>query len=142
MHQCVGFFPFGRLKSIHESTDWSVYCYLVVVTLNISINDRCQYDCEYDHQDEGGHNPALLVGSMVLCVVVVTQLNNTSTVSLLTPVLAGIGQTAGLDSTMYAGGHVSELCFYAAVSTPPNVIILGRNSAYHEMMRVGFWLNL
>jgi sodium-dependent dicarboxylate transporter 2/3/5 len=92
-----------------------------------------------------GIPPLLLVAGVVTLVVFLTELtSNTATTATLTPVLAALAPSLGVDPMLLVvpAAIAASCAFMLPVATPPNAVIFGsgRVSSF-QMSRAGFWLN-
>jgi sodium-dependent dicarboxylate transporter 2/3/5 len=72
-------------------------------------------------------------------------MSNVALVTVLLPVVIGIGQSTGVDPLLLAipVTLAASCAFMMPISTPPNAVVYSSGFvSVKEMMRVGIWLNL
>tara|TARA_R110002050_G_scaffold274159_1_gene418485 strand:+ start:3132 stop:4433 length:1302 start_codon:yes stop_codon:yes gene_type:complete len=91
-------------------------------------------------------SPILLVIILTAFALFATELmSNVALVTVLLPVVIGIGESTGVDPLLLAipVTLAASCAFMMPISTPPNAVVY--SSGYvsvKQMMRAGFWLNL
>tara|TARA_R110001592_G_scaffold243783_1_gene504837 strand:- start:77764 stop:78759 length:996 start_codon:yes stop_codon:yes gene_type:complete len=91
-------------------------------------------------------SPILLVIILTAFALFATELmSNVALVTVLLPVVIGIGESTGVDPLLLAipATLAASCAFMMPISTPPNAVVY--SSGYvsvKQMMRAGFWLNL
>jgi len=91
-------------------------------------------------------SPILLVTILTAFALFATELmSNVALVTVLLPVVIGIGESTGVDPLLLAipVTLAASCAFMMPISTPPNAVVY--SSGYvsvKQMMRAGFWLNL
>jgi len=91
-------------------------------------------------------HPLILLLSVILVVSFLTEVaSNTAIASLMMPILAVFGATAGMNPVilMLAAACASSMAFMMPVATPPNAIVYGTGRiAMKSMMKAGLLMNI
>lgn len=91
-------------------------------------------------------SPLMLMLVLTAFALFATEvMSNVALVTVLLPVVIGIGQSTGIDPLLLSipVTLAASCAFMMPISTPPNAVVY--SSGYvtvREMMRAGFWLNL
>lgn len=91
-------------------------------------------------------SPLVLMLALTALALFATEvMSNVALVTVLLPVVIGIGQSTGVDPLLLAIPVTlgASCAFMMPISTPPNAVVY--SSGYvtvRQMMRAGFWLNL
>ena len=91
-------------------------------------------------------SPILLVIILTAFALFATELmSNVALVTVLLPVVIGIGESTGVDPLLLAipVTLAASCAFMMPISTPPNAVVYSSGFVtVKQMMRAGFWLNL
>jgi sodium-dependent dicarboxylate transporter 2/3/5 len=91
-------------------------------------------------------SPLLLIVALTAFAIFATEImSNVALVTVLLPVVIGIGQSTGVDPLLLAipVTLAASCAFLMPISTPPNAVVYSSGFvSVKEMMRVGIWLNL